>query len=171
MATKILKHKGYQGTVEVDFENNRLSGKVLHIKSLITYCGDTPEALHASFEEEVDEYIADCIALGVEPEKPFSGTFQVRTTPELHKQLTTQAVEKGVTFNKFVTWILETECQKPPLAEFARIGEKLNVADWKHVAPMSEVMGIRTTRLTPSLEKIGENSKQNLMSYDYGKCH
>ena len=110
MATKILKHKGYQGTVEVDFDKNCLTGRVLHIKSLITYCGDSPEALRASFEEEVDEYIADCEAFGVEPEKPFSGTFQVRTTPEVHKQLYTDAVEQGLTFNKFVTGILESEC-------------------------------------------------------------
>ena len=111
--TKLLKHKGYQGTVEVDFENNRLTGKVLHIKSLITYCGDTPESLQASFEEEVDDYIADCAALGVEPEKPFSGTFQLRTTPEVHKKLTIRAAENGVTFNKLVTEILEKECHRP----------------------------------------------------------
>lgn len=123
--TKILKHKGYQGTVEVDFENNRLTGKVLHIKSLITYCGDNPDALRASFEEEVEDYLADCEALGVEPEKPFSGTFQVRTTPDVHKKLTIRAVECGVTFNKLVTGILETECHKSRTPDLELIDRKL----------------------------------------------
>lgn len=107
MSQKLLKHKGYQGTVEVDFDKGCLHGKVQFIKSLITYAGATPDELRTSFEQEVDEYIADCEALGVQPEKPFSGTFQIRCSAELHKELSSEALNAGVSFNKYVVAILE----------------------------------------------------------------
>lgn len=107
MSQKLLRHRGYQGTVEVDFDKGCLYGKVLFIKSLITYAGATPDELKASFEQEVDEYIADCEALNVEPEKPFSGTFQIRCSAELHKELSSEALNSGVSFNKYVVALLE----------------------------------------------------------------
>ncbi|MBR9908042.1 MAG: type II toxin-antitoxin system HicB family antitoxin [Gammaproteobacteria bacterium] len=106
---KSLKHKGYQGTVEVDFKKGVLFGKVLFINSLITYAGATPAELQRSFTQEVDDYICDCAALGVEPEKPFSGTFQIRCSPSLHKELTAQAFNAGISFNKYVVSVLSAK--------------------------------------------------------------
>ena len=81
-------------------------GKVLFINSLITYAGATPAELQRSFAQEVDDYISDCAELGVEPEKPFSGTFQIRCSPSLHKELTAQALSAGISFNKYVVSVL-----------------------------------------------------------------
>lgn len=106
---KLLKHKGYQGTVEVDFDKGVLYGKVLFINSLITYAGATPAELQRNFAQEVDDYISDCAELGVEPEKPFSGTFQIRCSPSLHKELTAQALNAGISFNKYVVSVLAGE--------------------------------------------------------------
>ena len=107
MADKVLKHRGYHGSIEIDLEHQRLYGKVLSVKSLITYAGDNLLELQRSFEEELDDYLADCAALGVEPEKPFSGTFQIRCSPSLHKELSYQAQLAGVTFNQFVVSVLQ----------------------------------------------------------------
>lgn len=106
MTTKVLKYKGYQGSIEANVDSGRLEGKVLHIKSLITYVGDTLPELITSFRQELDEYISDCEDFGVEPEKPYSGTFQVRCEPDVHRKLAYKASEQGVSFNQYVVEVL-----------------------------------------------------------------
>lgn len=119
MAIKVLKHKGYQGSVEYNLEKERLEGKVLHVKSLITYAGNTIAELKASFEEEIEEYLADCEELGVEPEKPFCGTFQIRLDPNVHRKLAYNAAEAGVGFNQYVSDILNSSVESSSLNQDA----------------------------------------------------
>ena len=104
----VLKYKGYYGSVEIDFEHDRLYGKLLFVKSLITYSGKNPAELKASFEEEVDDYLEDCQAMGIKPEKAFSGTFQIRCSPETHQNLAIAAQQQGISFNKYVSAKLES---------------------------------------------------------------
>ncbi len=55
----------------------------------------------------VEQVIVDMEANGEtipEPlvEKKYSGKFQLRTTPELHRELTIRAAEEGVSLNRYV---------------------------------------------------------------------
>jgi len=65
-----------------------------------------PEAI-ARVELAVDEYVADMAASGEPPptslaERPYSGKFIVRTSLELHRKLSTEAAEQGVSLNQWV---------------------------------------------------------------------
>lgn len=53
----ILEYKGYSGTVEYSADDNVLFGKVIGIKSLISYEGQSVDELRADFEYAVDEYL------------------------------------------------------------------------------------------------------------------
>lgn len=83
----VLEYKGYYGTVEFSATDNILFGKVIGIKSLISFEGESVQCLKEDFECAVDDYLEMCIEKGIEPEKAYKGSFNVRVSPELHNRL------------------------------------------------------------------------------------
>ena len=53
---KIIKYKGYIGSVEFSKSNGIFYGKVQGIRSLISYEGTTADELVTDFHEAVDSY-------------------------------------------------------------------------------------------------------------------
>ena len=104
----ILTYKGYQGSFEYDPEADIFHGDVLHINDIITFQGRSIDELKAALTESVEVYLEYCKKKGRSPEKPFSGTFNVRLTPEIHQQIAMRAAEAGVSLNKWVANVLET---------------------------------------------------------------
>lgn len=102
MSKKILEYKGFQGSVDFSLDAGVLHGKILLIDDLVTYEADNITDLNAEFQESVDDYIATCKDLGVEPNKPFSGTFNVRIGPTMHRDLAKQAQREEKSINDFV---------------------------------------------------------------------
>lgn len=102
MTKKILEYKGFQGSVEFSLENNVLFGKILNIDDLVTFEGDDVKGLNESFLESVDDYIQTCADLGTEPNRPYSGTFNVRIGATLHRDLARQAAREDKSINDFV---------------------------------------------------------------------
>ena len=99
---KNLEYKGYTGTIEYSKEDGLLYGKVLGIRGLISYEGNTGKELEANFIAAIDSYIADCKQDSVAPEKPFKGSFNVRIPPELHRKAALLAMEENSSLNSFV---------------------------------------------------------------------
>lgn len=99
---KLLEYKGYSGSIEYSKEDDLLFGKVLGIKGLISFEGQTGKQLEEDFMEAIDEYLADCEANGFTPEKPFKGSFNVRVSPELHQKAAFLASEEKMSLNTFV---------------------------------------------------------------------
>lgn len=100
--SSLLSYKNYNGTVEYSREDSCLYGKVIGIKSLISYEGDSVKELEQDFKSVIDEYLEDCKVRNVEPEQPFKGTFNVRVSPELHRAIAVYAIEHGKTLNAVV---------------------------------------------------------------------
>lgn len=101
--TKLLTHNGYSGTIEYDLESRCLFGKVLYINDLIVYQGVDLDELEQSFFSAVDDYLETCEETGKSPNKPFSGSFNVRVSPDLHKKLCIKAFKQGLTMNAAVS--------------------------------------------------------------------
>ena len=80
-----LHYKDYYGTINVSEEDNILYGKVIGIKGLLSYEGETVEELKQDFQEVVDEYIADCKKNNIKPQISYKGTFNVSITPDLNR--------------------------------------------------------------------------------------
>lgn len=102
MSKKILEYKGFQGSVEFSLENNLLFGKILHIEDLVSFEADDIKGLQASFEESVEDYLKTCEELGVVPDKPYSGTLNVRIGPALHRQAARQAAAEEKSINDLI---------------------------------------------------------------------
>lgn len=98
----MLKYKGYYGSIHYNSEDRIFYGKIAFIRALTSYEGTSADALVSAFEEAVDDYLAICAEQGVEPEKPFKGSFNVRIAPELHQQVAVAASRYGVSLNRFV---------------------------------------------------------------------
>lgn len=96
-----MEYKGYLGTVEYSAEDHCLYGQLAFIRDLVNYEADNVSQLEAEFQHAVDHYLASCYALGREPNAPLKGSFNVRTTPEIHRQAVLAAGDKSL--NAFVT--------------------------------------------------------------------
>lgn len=104
---KTMSYKGYLGSVECSFEDNCLFGRLLHVNDLVNFEADSPATLQESFEQAVDDYVETCEQLGKEPDKAFKGSFNVRVTPELHKNAVVVATQEEISLNEFVVQALQ----------------------------------------------------------------
>ena len=107
METNILKYKDYQAVVNYSTADKVLYGKIFGINDLVTFEGESGEKLEKAFHEAVEDYVETCKELGKEPEKSYSGSFNVRIKPAYHKQLALNALKKGITLNKLVKKVIE----------------------------------------------------------------
>jgi len=98
----MMEYKGYLGTVEYDSEAKIFHGDIINTRDVITFQGTTVNEIEKAFKNSVDDYLAWCKKDGVEPEKPYSGKFNVRLPPELHRQIAILAKKKRVSLNTIV---------------------------------------------------------------------
>lgn len=115
MATNKLAHKGFTGSFEVSLEDGCLIGRVLFIDDMITYEGESVPELTANFETAVDRYLEHCKQTGKAANKPYSGTFNVRVGPDLHREAAIAASEASVNLNEFVASAIKTAVAKEPV--------------------------------------------------------
>jgi predicted HicB family RNase H-like nuclease len=99
----MLTHKGYYGRVEFDDESGIFHGEVLGIRDVVTFEGTSVQSLRKAFRDSVDDYLAFCQKRGEAPDKPCSGKFVVRVSPELHRDAATVAAANRMSLNRWVT--------------------------------------------------------------------
>lgn len=97
-----VQYKGYVGSVEFSEEDSIFYGKVMGIRSLISYEGDNAKDLIADFHGAVDDYLEACKAEGKEPEVAFKGSFNIRLSPELHKKIYIYAAAHQISMNRYI---------------------------------------------------------------------
>ena len=102
MKANIMQYKGYIGSVVFDEDDEIFHGKLEYIKALVTYEAKNAKGLKKAFHDAVDSYLKMCERHEEEPEKPFKGSFNVRTGPELHRHLAMLAAQRGVSLNRFI---------------------------------------------------------------------
>ena len=94
-----LRYKGYTTTIKYSTEDVVLYGKIEGINDLVCFNSDSAIEIVNEFHKAVDEYLAICKAKGIDPNKPYSGTFNIRIHPELHRQLAVMAREDNRSIN------------------------------------------------------------------------
>ena len=96
-----MTYRNYAGSVEFFEEDSLFYGKVLGIRSLISYEGSTAKELVEDFHGAVDDYLANCEAEGIQPEVAYKGSFNVRTTPDIHRRAAIYAINHNESLNSF----------------------------------------------------------------------
>ena len=108
-----IQYKGYIGSVEFSEEDSIFYGKVMGIRSLISYEGESARELLEDFHGAVDDYLENCKAEGKEPEVAFKGSFNIRLSLEIHKRIYIYAAEHQMSMNRYIEETLE----KSPAAQ------------------------------------------------------
>lgn len=98
----MMKYKGYIGHVEYDDDAKIFHGEVVGLRDIITFQGKSVDELEQAFKDSIDDYLNWCKKRGEKPEKTFSGTFNLRLSPELHAKLAFQAKTMGISLNSYV---------------------------------------------------------------------
>jgi len=103
-----MEYKGYLAHTEFDDEANTFHGEVINIRDVITFQGGSVDELRQAFADSVEDYLAFCAERGEEPDRPFSGRFTVRLSPEQHRRVLLAAEKAGKGMD---VWVVETLAQ------------------------------------------------------------
>ena len=98
----VLEYKGYHSRIAFDTVSLVLHGKIEGINDLVTFESDDVNKIEEEFHKAVDDYLIFCEEIGKEPDKDYKGSFNVRVTPELHKQLVDVSFWNGESLNSSV---------------------------------------------------------------------
>ncbi len=110
--SNMLKYKGFYGSVSHSIEDEVVHGKIECINDLVTYEAETIAELKVAFEEAVEDYLETCKMIGKEPEKPMSGSFNIRIGSELHKKAYLESKSLNLSLNEYVKSAVEDKLSK-----------------------------------------------------------
>jgi predicted HicB family RNase H-like nuclease len=103
-----MKYKGYTGVVEFDEESQVLFGRVIGLRDVITFEGNSVAEVTEAFHDSVDYYLEFCAQRGKSPEKPYSGQFVLRLKTQLHRKLADLAEIQKTSLNSLIEDALES---------------------------------------------------------------
>jgi predicted HicB family RNase H-like nuclease len=121
----MLTYKGYSAVLEVDLDAGELFGRTVGTRDVITFQGKTVDEARRSFEESVDFYLDCCEKEKKRPDRPYSGRFNIRIAPELHRRLAILAESQGQSLNEFVSSALSAAAGKAPEPTWQEVKAKL----------------------------------------------
>jgi predicted HicB family RNase H-like nuclease len=103
----VMQRRGYIATIEYDESVGRFHGSVTNTRAVITFEGETGRDLEREFDTSIRDYEAMCAEEGIEPERPYSGRFVIRISPEIHAQLAAIAAITEKSLNELAREALE----------------------------------------------------------------
>ena len=98
----MMNYKGYAAKVEFDDEAMIFHGEVIGIRDVVTFQGKSVKDIERAFHDSVDDYLDLCRERGEAPDKPFSGRFVVRVSPEIHRRVYVSAKKSGQSINAWL---------------------------------------------------------------------
>ena len=97
-----LSYKGFMGSVAFSEKDNVFFGKIEGINGLVNFEGESVSELTHAFQEAVDDYLAYCKEEGIEPHKSYSGSLNIRISPDTHSRIAVLAKQAGISINAFI---------------------------------------------------------------------
>lgn len=103
----MMNYKGFSARIEYSDEDGCFIGRVAGIQDVIGFHGQSVAKLRAAFKESIDDYLETCARVGKQPNKPYSGQFRLRLSPDLHARVALAAESKGKSLNTLITDLIE----------------------------------------------------------------
>ena len=104
-----VKYKGYIGSVAFSEKDNVFFGKIEGIDGLVNFEGESVKELTDAFHEAVEDYLEYCKEEGIEPHKSYSGSLNIRISPEVHSKIAILAKQAGISINAFIKSAVEKQ--------------------------------------------------------------
>lgn len=110
----VMEYKEYIGSVEFSEQDGVFYGKVQGIRALVSYEGTNAAELVQDFHNAVDDYLETCVMEGKEPERAYKGSFNIRLSPNLHRQAAVYAMKHDMSLNSFVSETIQYALNSRP---------------------------------------------------------
>jgi len=101
-----MTHRGYAARIEYSEDDGCFVGRIVGIRDVVGFHGESVDDLRAAFEEAVDDYLETCEKIGQPPNKPYSGKLMLRVPPEIHAAVATAAEVSGKSINQWAAEML-----------------------------------------------------------------
>lgn len=85
--TDFLEYKDYLAKIGFSKEDETYFGSILGINDRVTFEGKSDKELKSAFHKAVIDYLATCLALNKEPERPSKETSYLLKSPANAKRL------------------------------------------------------------------------------------
>src|SRR2546423_6455209 len=103
-----LEHKGFRSRIEYSADDNLFVGRLIGIKDIVTFHGETVEELRSEMKETVDFHIEVCEKMGRKAKKQYSGKVMLRLPDQLHAKIAEAAAAAGKSINEWGKDVLES---------------------------------------------------------------
>jgi len=104
---KAMNYKGYFAGIEFDAEDRIFVGRIIGIRDVISFHGESVTELETAFHEAVDDYLTACKELGQKPNKTYSGNLMLRVPAEIHAAVASAAEASGKSINQWAARVLD----------------------------------------------------------------
>ena len=119
--SNLMEYKGYKAAMTFDPEDKIIVGRVLDVDDIISFHGESVAEFETKFHSAIDEYLAACVALGSEPERPASGKLMLRVAPHVHAAALKAAARSGMSLNKWAEGALGSAARRAPSRSHRRV--------------------------------------------------
>jgi predicted HicB family RNase H-like nuclease len=102
----MLEYEGYLGTGDAD--DGAFAGRVIGLRDVITFEGETYAEVEQAFRDSVADYLAFCAERGEPPDRSFSGKIPLCVPPEVHRKAALRAHAEGLSLNQWISRRIET---------------------------------------------------------------
>ncbi|MCL5284725.1 MAG: type II toxin-antitoxin system HicB family antitoxin [Nitrospirae bacterium] len=106
----LMEYKNYVALIEYDPDIDMFHGRVINATPN-TFYGKSVDDLKKEFKTTIEDYLEFCREKGLEPSRPYSGKFNLRISPELHRNIAIEAAKSGKSLNSWITEHLEQSIQ------------------------------------------------------------
>ncbi|MCL5285169.1 MAG: type II toxin-antitoxin system HicB family antitoxin [Nitrospirae bacterium] len=102
----LMEYKNYVALIEFDPDIDMFHGRVINATPN-TFYGKSVDELKEEFKTTIEEYLEFCKEKGLEPVRPYSGKFNLRISPGLHRNIAMEAAKSGKSLNSWIAECLE----------------------------------------------------------------
>lgn len=102
-----MQINGYRAVVSFDPEIQMFRGEFLGLNGGADFYADTVVMLKKEGATSLKVFLEMCEESGIEPQKEYSGKFNLRVEPALHAEVVAEAAAEGKSLNQYIIELLE----------------------------------------------------------------
>lgn len=103
----MMEIDGYKAKIEYDPELDQFRGEILGLNGSADFYGKSPASLRKEFKNSLKVFLETCAEEGINPDKEYSGKFNLRIPSKLHREIAARATATDKSINQWVSEILK----------------------------------------------------------------
>lgn len=98
----IMELESYKAKIEYDPDIDLFRGEILGLNGGADFYGKSPAELRREFKKSLSTFLEVCAENGINPKKEYSGKFNLRIPPNLHRDIAVKASSEEKSINQWV---------------------------------------------------------------------